>query len=96
MKKLNPSFSWLLIACCFLGQSSLAQNAITDWAVIVQPAILNPRRPPASSEVLHAMSPQHDDLFLWRPNPYNPQLARPGHKRAEPAVLVADAIGVRR
>ena len=29
MKKLNPSFSWLLIACCFLGQSSLAQNAIS-------------------------------------------------------------------
>lgn len=30
-----------------------------------------------------------------RPNPYDPQLARPGHKRAEPAVLVAD-MGVRR
>jgi hypothetical protein len=54
MKKLN-SLMWVLIACCLLGRSSLAQNVITDWAGIVQPAINNANspRPPASSEVLH-------------------------------------------
>ena len=53
MKKLK-SLIGLLIAGCILGQTSLGQNVITDWAGIVQPAILNPPRPAASSEVLHA------------------------------------------
>jgi hypothetical protein len=55
MKKLNVSIC-ALIACILLGQRSLAQNAITDWAAIVGPAINNATapRPPASSEVLHA------------------------------------------
>jgi hypothetical protein len=41
-----------------LPTSSLVQNVITDWAGIVQPAIVATNagtpRPPASSEVLHA------------------------------------------
>ena len=55
MKKLNSSIC-VLIVCCLLGQISPAQNVITDWAGIVQPAINNSNspRPPASSEVLHA------------------------------------------
>ena len=55
MNKLNSSIC-VLIGCCLLGQTSLAQNVITDWAGIVQPAINNSSspRPPASSEVLHA------------------------------------------
>ena len=54
MKKLN-SVVCVLIACCLWGQSGVAQNVITDWAGIVQPAINNPSspRPPASSQVLH-------------------------------------------
>src|SRR2546425_2706158 len=55
MKKLISSIC-VLMACCLLGQPSPAQNVITDWAGIVQPAINNANspRPPASSEVLHA------------------------------------------
>ena len=55
MKKLN-SFICVLMACCLLGQTSPAQNVITDWAGIVQLAINNSSSPrsPASSEVLHA------------------------------------------
>lgn len=55
MNKINFS-SRVLIICCLLGQIGLAQNVITDWASIVQPAINNASapRPPASSEVLHA------------------------------------------
>jgi len=55
MNKLNSSLC-VLMACCFLGQTGSAQNVITDWAGIVQPAINNSSspRPPASSEVLHA------------------------------------------
>lgn len=56
MRKLN-SLIWMLIAYCLLGQTSGAQNAITDWAGIVAPAITkigSATRPPASSEVLHA------------------------------------------
>jgi hypothetical protein len=53
MKKFIASIGvWMVV--CLIGQASIAQNAITDWAGIVQPAILNPPRPPASSEVLHA------------------------------------------
>ena len=53
MKKFIASIGvWMVV--CLIGQASFAQNAITDWAGIVQPAILNPPRPPASSEVLHA------------------------------------------
>lgn len=50
------SFICVLIACCVLGPASLAQNVITEWAGIVQPAINNASVPrsPASSEVLHA------------------------------------------
>ena len=42
---------------CLYGQSGLAQNVVTDWAGIIQPAINNPSapRPPASSEVLHTI-----------------------------------------
>jgi len=56
MKKLN-SYICALITCCLFGQTSTAQNVVTDWAGIVQPAINNASapRPPASSEVLHAM-----------------------------------------
>jgi hypothetical protein len=56
MNKINFS-SRVLIICCLLGQIGLAQNAITDWAGIVAPAIMktsSSTRPPASSEVLHA------------------------------------------
>jgi hypothetical protein len=56
MKKLNTSIL-VVLACCLMGQTSLAQNAITDWAGIVAPAIMkvgSSTRPPASSEVLHA------------------------------------------
>src|SRR6266550_5982561 len=55
LQKLNASIC-ALIACCLLGQTSPAQNVITDWAGIVQPSINNANspRPPASSEVLHA------------------------------------------
>src|SRR6266403_806873 len=55
MNKINFSSRGLII-CCLLGQIGLAQNVITDWASIVQPAINNASapRPPASSEVLHA------------------------------------------
>jgi hypothetical protein len=56
MKKLNTSIL-MVLACCLMGQTSLAQNAITDWAGIVAPAIMkvgSSTRPPASSEVLHA------------------------------------------
>ena len=40
MNKINFS-SRVLIICCLLGQIGLAQNVITDWASIVQPAINN-------------------------------------------------------
>jgi len=55
MNRINSAIC-ALIACCLMGQTSPAQNVITDWAGIVQPAINNPSapRPPASSEVLHA------------------------------------------
>src|SRR5580765_3113567 len=45
-----------LITCCLFGQTSVAQNVVTDWAGIVQPSINSEGapRPPASSEVLHA------------------------------------------
>jgi hypothetical protein len=47
----------LLLCYGLYGQSSLAQNVVTDWAEIIQPAINNPSapRPPASSEVLHTI-----------------------------------------
>jgi hypothetical protein len=55
--KLLKAFIWVLAACC-LGQSSFAQNVVTDWATIVQPAITatdaGTPRSPASSQVLHA------------------------------------------
>jgi len=56
MNKISFS-SRVLIICCLLVQIGLAQNAITDWAGIVAPAIMKTNsstRPPASSEVLHA------------------------------------------
>jgi hypothetical protein len=56
MNKTNFS-TCVLIICCLLSQIGLAQNAITDWAGIVAPAIMkvgSSTRPPASSEVLHA------------------------------------------
>jgi hypothetical protein len=56
MRKLN-AWIWVLITCCLMGQTSVSQNAITDWATIVAPAITKigtATRPPASSEVLHA------------------------------------------
>ena len=52
----------LLILCVLLAgpariSADAAPNAVTDWATIVQPAIHNASvpRPPASSQVLHAM-----------------------------------------
>jgi hypothetical protein len=55
----KPRLAFLLtvLGYCICAQISLAQNVITDWAGIVQPAINNPAapRPPASSEVLHTM-----------------------------------------
>ena len=44
----------LLLACSAYGQP----NTVTDWAVIVQPAINNSAAPqsPASSQVLHTLS----------------------------------------
>lgn len=52
----------LLITCVLLASpartsADTAPNAVTDWATIVQPAIHNAGapRPPASSQVLHAM-----------------------------------------
>ena len=52
----------LLIICVLLAgpariSADAAPNAVTDWATIVQPAIHNASvpRPPASSQVLHAM-----------------------------------------
>ena len=55
MNKLNR-YIGALITCSLFGQSGLAQNVVTDWAGIIQPAINNASapRPPASSEVLHA------------------------------------------
>jgi len=57
MKALKVSI-WLLAASCLISQIGLAQNAVTDWAGIIQPAILGTDagtpRPPASSQVLHA------------------------------------------
>jgi len=55
MNKLNRCIS-ALIACCLFGHTSTAQNVVTDWAGIVQPAInsVSAPRPPGSSEVLHA------------------------------------------
>jgi hypothetical protein len=46
----------LLFGCAGLRASpaEAGPNAVSDWALIVQPAIQN-QRPPASSEVLHAM-----------------------------------------
>ena len=47
----------------FMGQITFAQNVVTDWAGIVQPAILTTDagtpRPPASSQVLHARDRGH-------------------------------------
>jgi len=55
MKCLKASI-WVLAACCLMGQITFAQNVVTDWAGIVQPAILTTDagtpRPPASSQVL--------------------------------------------
>ncbi len=52
----------LLITCVLLASparisADTVPNAVTDWATIVQPAIHNAAapRPPASSQVLHAM-----------------------------------------
>lgn len=54
----------LCVSICFLfcfsvyGQCALAQNVVTDWAGIVQPAITNPTPPfrsPATSEILHTV-----------------------------------------
>jgi hypothetical protein len=55
MNQLNR-YICALITCCLFEQASAAQNVITDWAGIVQPAInsADAPRPPASSEVLHA------------------------------------------
>jgi hypothetical protein len=55
MKKLITPIR-ILIVCCVMQQTSFSQNVITDWAGIVQPAVLNTgtaTRPPGSSEVLH-------------------------------------------
>jgi hypothetical protein len=58
-KKFCASFC-LLLWFGLYGNSSLAQNVVTDWAGIIQPAVIkiadsSPLRPPASSEVLHTI-----------------------------------------
>jgi hypothetical protein len=55
MNKLN-CYICALATCGLFGQASMAQNVVTDWAGIVQPAInsASAPRPPASAEVLHA------------------------------------------
>jgi len=55
-------FTSICLLLCFglYGSSSLAQNVVTDWAGIIQPAVIkiddsHPLRPPASAEVLHTI-----------------------------------------
>src|SRR5689334_15946654 len=49
---------FLLFCLFFLGSKVSAQNVVTDWAAIIQPAVLNNSpsgaRSPATAEILHA------------------------------------------
>jgi hypothetical protein len=59
VKKLCASIC-LLLCYGLYGQSSLAQNVVTDWAGIIQPAVTkindqSPLRSPTSSEVLNTI-----------------------------------------
>ena len=68
MNKVNFS-SRVLIICCLLGQVGLAQNAITDWAGIVAPAIMktsSSTRPPA---VLRSSMQRSTLRYTTRPWP---------------------------
>src|SRR6266508_126926 len=58
-KKISASICLLLCYGLYV-QSSLAQNVVTDWAEIIQPAVIKindqgPLRPPTSSEVLNTI-----------------------------------------
>jgi hypothetical protein len=58
MKAVYLSVSFLFCICLFQSPSP-AQNVVTDWTAIIQPAVLsNPAggaRPPAGAEVLHTI-----------------------------------------
>jgi hypothetical protein len=94
MRKVGSSIC-VLIACCLLGQPGLAQNVITDWAGIVQPAIHNASatRPPASSEVLHALIQlaMYDAAIAIEGGyqPYGPRISAPGGADVRVAVATA-------
>src|SRR6476469_4403511 len=57
MKKTYTSI-FLLFCLSFLGSAVLAQNVVTDWASIIQPAVLSNgsggARSPGTAEILHA------------------------------------------
>jgi len=57
MQKISASI-FLLFCLFFLGSKGSAQNVVTDWASIIQPAVLsNPAggaRSPGTAEILHA------------------------------------------
>jgi VCPO second helical-bundle domain len=59
LKKVGASI-WLLLCYGLYAQSNLAQNVVTDWAEIIQPAVIKindqgPLRSPTSSEVLNTI-----------------------------------------
>jgi hypothetical protein len=58
MKKISASL-FLMFCLLVLGSEASAQNVVTDWATIIQPAVLaapaGGARSPGSAEILHAM-----------------------------------------
>src|SRR3954447_16149426 len=53
MKKLTCAA--LVLLCTCLGNELHAQNAVTEWAAIVQPALNTPAKLPAVQNILRAM-----------------------------------------
>src|SRR4051794_24117510 len=57
MQKISTSI-FLLFCLLFLGSNASAQNVVTDWASIIQPAVLSNgaggARSPGTAEILHA------------------------------------------